>query len=173
MEALAKILNDTSFKWDDTNDCNDIKDLIKRIDQLKCNKLITFSEMQKVENKDKKGGKKLSHKVLVKLNFTKFKKRLVKELNLMHDHQYYIHSQFKAFKMVREEAQSNADVATIQLDWSENGKMQQSQEEKSAYYHEYSVCLHPMYIWTKQHNYSCTAISDCTDHKAPAIMTSI
>ena len=44
LEALPKILNNTSFKWDDTNDYNDIKDLIKRIDQLKCEKLITFSE---------------------------------------------------------------------------------------------------------------------------------
>ena len=44
LEALAKILNDTPFKWDDTSDYNDIKDLIKRIDQLKCDKLITFSE---------------------------------------------------------------------------------------------------------------------------------
>ena len=30
-----------------------------------------------------------------------------------------------------------------------------------------------MYIWTKQYNYSRTALSDCTDHKAPALMTSI
>ena len=115
----------------------------------------------------------MSRKVLAKLNFAKFQKRLVKELNLMHDHQYRVHSQFKAFKMARQEAQSNADVATIQLDCSKNGKMQQSREKKSAYYHEYSVCLHPIYIWTKPCNYSRTAISDCTDHKAPAIMTSI
>ena len=74
----------------------------------------------------------MSRKVLVKLNFIKFKKRLVKELNLMHDHQYRVHSQFKAFKMVRQEAHSNADVATIQLDWSKNAKMQQSREKKSA-----------------------------------------
>ena len=86
-------------------------------------KLITFSEWQKVENKDKKGEKKLSCKVLVKLNFTKFKKYLVKKLNLMHDHQYRVHSQFKAIKMAKEEAQSNADVASIQLDWSKNRKM--------------------------------------------------
>ena len=66
----------------------------------------------------------MSCKVLVKLNLTKFKKCLIKELNLMHDYQYRVHSQFKAFKMAREEAQSNAGVATIQLDWSENGKMQ-------------------------------------------------
>ena len=38
LEALANILNDTSFKWDDTNDYNN-KDLIKRIDQLKCDKV--------------------------------------------------------------------------------------------------------------------------------------
>ena len=46
----------------------------------------------------------MSRKVLAKLNFAKFKKRLVKELNLMHDHQYRVHSQFKAFKMARQEA---------------------------------------------------------------------
>ena len=38
LEALANILNDTSFKWDDTNGYNN-KDLIKRIDQLKCDKV--------------------------------------------------------------------------------------------------------------------------------------
>ena len=109
----------------------------------------------------------MSRKVLVKLNFTKLKKHLVKEINLMYNHQYHVHSQLKTLKMAREEAQLNADVAAIQLDWSEN------EEEKSAYYHEYSVCLHPMDIWTKQHNYSCAAISDCIDHKTLAIMTSI
>jgi len=172
LEALAKALNDKSFKWDDTKDYNDIKDMIKRIEHLTFNKTITFSEWQMVEQNDKKG-KKFSRKVLVTLDFAKFGQRLVKELNVMHDHQYRVHSQFKAFKMAREEAKSNADIATIQLDWSENAKMHQSREEKSAYYHEDSVCLHPMYIWTKQCNYSRTAISDCTDHKAPAVMTSI
>ena len=114
----------------------------------------------------------MSRKVLAKLNFAKFKKRLVKELNLMHDHQYRVHS-VQSLQDGKTGSQSNADVATIQLDCSKNGKMQQSREKKSAYYHEYSVCLHPMYIWTKPCNYSRTAISDCTDHKAPAIMTSI
>ena len=38
LEALANILNDTSFKWDDTNDYNN-KDLMKRINQLKCDKV--------------------------------------------------------------------------------------------------------------------------------------
>lgn len=91
----------------------------------------------------------------------------------MHDHKSRAHSQYKAFKLAREEAQSKSDVITIQLDWSENAKMRQSREEKSAYYHEDTVCLHPMYIWFEISRYSRCAISDCTDHKAPAVMTSI
>ena len=45
-----------------------------------------------------------------------------------------VHSQYKAFKVAREEAEWNANVATIQVDWSENRKLTQSGEEKGAYY---------------------------------------
>ena len=87
LEALAKVLNAKSFKWDDTKDYNDIKDMIKRIEHLTFNKTITFSEWQMVEQNDKKG-KKFSRKVLVTLDFAKFGQLLVKELNVMRDHQY-------------------------------------------------------------------------------------
>lgn len=53
----------------------------------------------------------------------KIKKHLIKELNIMDYHQFWIHSQYKAFKMAQEEAFFNSEVATTQIDWSENAKM--------------------------------------------------
>ena len=92
-----------------------------------------------VKNNEKKGEQKISRKNVMKKPYQKFKKQLVKELHTLQDHLHRVHSQYKAFKMAREEASSNQNVATIQVDWSENAKMCQSRKEKSAYYHEDSV----------------------------------
>lgn len=54
-----------------------------------------------------------------------------------------------------------------------NAKMRQNPKEKSAYYQEDSVCVLPMNISTKEYNYSQPAMTDCTYHKTPAVMTSI
>ena len=126
-----------------------------------------------VKNNEKKGQQKISRKNVMKKPYQKFKKQLVKELHTLQNHLYCVHSQYKAFKMAREEASSNPNVATIQFDWSENAKMRQSREETSVYYHNDSVCLHPMYIWTMDENFSRLVISDITDHKAPAVMASL
>ena len=126
-----------------------------------------------VENKEIKGRREIDLKNVIKKPFQKFKTQLVKALHTLQDHLYCVHSQYKAFKIAREEASSNPNVATIQFDWSENAKMRQSREETSVYYHNDSVCLHPMYIWTMDENFSRLVISDITDHKAPAVMASL
>ena len=59
----------------------------------------------------------------MKMGFMKIKKHLIKELNIMDYHQFWIHSQYKAFKMAREESFFNSEVATTQIDWPENAKM--------------------------------------------------
>ena len=178
LEELSKVTKRTDIKWNDTMDYKNISEIIEKVKSINYDSSITFAEWQKVVptgGKKRKNKKivKVSRKMLLTLSFQKFKKRLLDELNFMYEHKARVYSQYKAFKLAREEAQSNPNTITIQLDWSENAKMRQSREEKSAYYHEDSVCLHPMYIWSKENCHSRCAISDCTDHKAPAVMTSI
>ena len=49
----------------------------------------------------------------MKKPYQKFKKQLVKELYTLHDNLYFVHSQYKAFKMAREKASSNPNVAIV------------------------------------------------------------
>ena len=75
--------------------------------------------------------------------------------------------------MAREEAVSKPNVVTMQRDWSENARIRQSREEKPACYHEDQISIHPMYIWSHERKYSRAALSDCTDHKAGTVFTSM
>ena len=63
----------------------------------------------------------------------------------MKDHLVRIYSQYKAFKVAREEAEQN-QVATIQVDCSKNQKLSQFGEKKGAYYYKDHVSLHPVYV---------------------------
>ena len=56
-----------------------------------------------------------------------------------------------------------SDIASVQIDWSENARIRQSCEEKSAYYHEDLISLYTRYIWTKEKIFSQAAFIDCTD----------
>ena len=49
----------------------------------------------------------------------------------------------------------------------------QTKEEKSAYYDEYQMSIHAMYGWTTDGCQSYAALSDYTDQKDAAIMTTI
>ena len=171
--AVSKAMKDNSLKWDDSKDYQSLPDLIAKIETITYNSSIEYCEWQMVKNNEKKGEQKISRKNVMKKPYQKFKKQLVKELHTLQDHLHRVHSQYKAFKMAREEASSNQNVATIQVDWSENAKMCQSRKEKSVYYHEDSVCLHPMHIWTMDAHFPRLAISDITDHKASVVMPSL
>ena len=74
----------------------------------------------------------------------------------------YSHDQFKAFKGARENATSQPTVGTLQIDWSENGKMWQAREEKSAYYDECQILIHAMYGCMTDECQSYAALSDYT-----------
>ena len=50
--------------------------------------------------------------------------------------------QYRAFKQARIQALENEQICTIQIDWSENARLRQAAEERSAYYHELKGCLH-------------------------------
>ena len=51
--------------------------------------------------------------------------------------------------------------------------MQQAREKKSAYYDECQISIHATHGWTTDGCQSYAALSDYTDHKSAAVMTSI
>ena len=91
----------------------------------------------------------------------------------MKQHLIWVHSQYKRFKEAGLEVERDSDVVTMQVDWSENKKLTQSGEEKTAYYYEDRISLHPARVWTKEGSFSYCAMGDSTDHKAPAVMASL
>lgn len=126
-----------------------------------------------VENGKSKKGHKISRKVPLSLKFARFRKVLAEELQQLKDHLKRAHLQYETFKLAIEEAVSKPNVVTMQLEWSENERIIQSREEKPAYYHEDQISIHPMYIRSHERKYSRAALSDCTDHKAGVVFTSI
>ena len=61
----------------------------------------------------------------------------------------------------------------LQIDFTENMKMRQSREEKSAYYYEKQISIHAVHTWSSDGEESWTAMSDSTDHRAPAVWAGI
>ena len=117
---------------------------------------------------------KISRKLLQLVSTKQFINKLIAELKILKYHLYRTHCQFKAFKSAREAAcNATNKTVTVHLDWSENAKLTQAREEKSAYYHEDSISLHPMYIWTNREKFSVTSISDNKSHKAAAVFASL
>ena len=77
-------------------------------------------------------------------------KILTKELQWLKDYLNRVYTQTKAFREARSEAEDFENIATLQIDWSENLKLQQSQEENAAYYFDNQISLHAMYLGTKE-----------------------
>ena len=126
LEALANLTKDTSFHWEDRKSYEDI-DGVKapHID-----KMIMYNEWQRVEQERTSSAKacskrkaKVSWKVTVQEKVSILKKKLIEELLVWKDHSVHNHSQYKAFKATQEEAEQSQNVATIQVDWSENQKV--------------------------------------------------
>ena len=134
---------------------------------------IHFNEWQMVENEKSKAVHKINRKVPLSLKFARFRKVLVQGLQQLKDHLKWVHLQFQAFKLAKEEAVSKPIVVTMQLDWSKKVRIRQSCEKKSAYYHEDQISIHSINIWTHERKYSRAALSNCTDHKSGAVFTSI
>ena len=99
-------------------------------------------------------------------------KELKIELHTLKDHLKRSHTQFSAFRQARLKAKNNPDVVTIHINWSENAKLREEQEEKGAYYHEHQVSIHAIYSWEHDKEQSHIALSHCTSHNAPAVFSS-
>ena len=119
-----------------------------------------------------KKGTKISRKLTIALGLNKFIQNLIKELKIMKDHLHRAHMQYRAFKAC-EDAMQNEGVLTIQIDWSENAKLTQAREEKSAYYNDTQMSLHAMYSWCLAGNQSSLSLSECTVHKANGVYASL
>ena len=97
-------------------------------------------------NSMKKKTSKVSRKVTITQKKSMFLKGLLKELKIRQEHTMRCHSQYKAFKQARVDVQNDSEVATVQINWSENVKMKQAREEKKAYYDEVQISVHAMYV---------------------------
>ena len=154
LEALANLTKDTSIHWEDGKSYENIDRLVERIKATNIDKMIMYNEWHRVEQERTSSAKacskwktKISMKVTVQEKVSILKKKLIKELLILKDHLVCVHSQYKTFKAAREEAEQNQNVATIQVDWSENRKLTHCGEEKGAYYYKDHVSLHPVYVW--------------------------
>ena len=129
---------------------------------------ILYHKWSRVPNPLSKKGTMISRKVPVINNAGQISKELLKELTVMRQHLERSHQQYSAFKAAREQAASNPSTVTINIDWSENKRIRQAREEKSAYYNETQISIHCMYIWSGEETQSVACISECTNHKAAA-----
>ena len=155
----------------------ELSNLLKRIDETgeeKKEESITFHEWTKVPNPLSPKGCKISRKMPRALKMGEFVKQLGAEIKAMKEHLHRAHMQYRAFKEARVEAQNDPAVITVQIDWSENAKLCQAREEKSAYYFSTQLSIHAMYAWwdeDKQNSFG--VLSDCLKHQAPAGVTSL
>ena len=182
LEEIARCAKDNSLKYGYRN-YDEIDELAEAVENVKIpdREVITFVEWKKVAGekskktakKNKKPRSKFSKKVNDTLPFKHFKQRLLNELKLLKNHLFRVHMQYKAFKAAREEAISSETTATIHIDWSENAKLRQAEEEKGAYYHDVQMSAQTIFVWTAEKEWSAASISGCTIHKAEAVAASI
>ena len=71
------------------------------------------------------------------------------------------------------EALQNAGTAFVNVDWSQNGTMPDAGQIQNAWFAGQPYSLHPGYVVTKDEHFEFAAISEATEHAAPAIMTSL
>ena len=139
---------------------------------------VSFIQWKKIENPIKlKSGKKankVTRKVAITLPWKQFIERYLKEIDILKDHLHRVHMQYKKFKEAREEvAESDGDVAAMQIDWSENARIRQAKEAKGAYYYEDHVAIHCIRSMRSDGDNSYISISDSTCHNGEAVWASI
>ena len=91
----------------------------------------------------------------------------------MKSHLDRAHAQYRAFKTERKNVKEDSNNIVLQIDVAENMKMRQSREEKSAYYHEDQISIHAVHMWSAVGEESFVSISECMDHRAPAVWAGI
>ena len=68
---------------------------------------------------------------------------------------------------------SDGETASIHIDCSENVRIRQAREEKSACYFEDQISLHAMRLYEYDGERSLVSMSDDTSHGAAAVIASI
>ena len=124
VEALAKHLNESSYKYRNKIEATEINLLVLKIKEIISKEVIKYTEWQKVPNYNvsAKKGAKVSRKVECLLNMQNFLKILTKESKCLKDHLNRVYTQTKAFEDARTEADLE-NIVTLQKDWSENPKL--------------------------------------------------
>ncbi|CAF1605264.1 unnamed protein product [Didymodactylos carnosus] len=153
----------------DEQKTNEFKENLMKLDKENFN--VIYCEWQK---------KKLpncvalvSTKVTETQTIHNFLKKFIAEIGILANHVHKIREQYRAAKQAKEEAKGNDSVATIQLDWSENYHLQQTREEKGAFYYEQHIALQTGHVWLKDGTFSFGSISDDINHMAEAAWAGI
>ena len=185
LEALYKLIKDKAF--DPTRATSDkdfvainqaLKDQEKKLNDQYKTQNINYIQWMKKANDDinskstTKTQTKISRKVILVDTFQTFLKGVITDVAQLVGHLHRAHMQYKGFKEVRQSAQINPDEVVLQIDWAENARVRQANEESSAYYFEDHISIHAKYSWSAEGKQSWAAISDHTDHKAPATVVS-
>ena len=185
LEALYKLTKDKAF--DPTRATSDedfvainqaLKDQEKKLNDQYKTQNINYIQWMKKANDDinskstTKTQTKISRKVILVDTFQTFLKGVITDVAQLVGHLHRAHMQYKGFKEVRQSAQINPDEVVLQIDWAENARVRQANEESSAYYFEDHISIHAKYSWSAEGKQSWAAISDHTDHKAPATIVS-
>ena len=157
LESLVnkKMLEKVNLE-DTINSESDFKYLLatlKSITEKFKNESVLYNAWIKVPTPLSRKGCTISRKMLFSEKVPELCKLLINELNILKEHLLPALMQFKAFKSAREKAMSRSAL-TIHIDWSENAKLRQSREEKSAYYNETQVSIHCGYVRYGKDGYS-------------------
>ena len=99
-------------------------------------------------------------------------KKLLEDLQSLKERQARKISQFRRIKEIRYFLDDPSNkAAAIRMDWSENAKLFQCRQEKSAYYFDIQVSVNTAVVYQSQGNVRCVgSFSDETDHKKSSCM---
>ncbi|CAF1460941.1 unnamed protein product [Adineta ricciae] len=115
----------------------------------------------------------ISTKTTITSPISDFVDKFTTEIEDLEKHIDRVRQQFRAAKKAREVALEEENVATIQLDWSENYNLKQARQEKASYYYEQHISILSGYVWMKDGCYSFGSVSDDTNHMFEAAWTGL
>ena len=115
---------------------------------------------------------KKSRKVEQTLKYKHLLKELKTDLHMFKYHLKRALTQFSAFKQASLKVKNNTDLVTIHINWSENAKLRQAQEEMGAYFQKHQVSIYAIYSWEHDKEQPHAALSNCTSHNVPAAFAS-
>ncbi|CAM4988858.1 unnamed protein product, partial [Rotaria socialis] len=150
---------------------NEFKDNLTKLDKEDEEILVTFCEWQKIKALNFTAP--VSTKVSMSISMKEFIKKFIIEVDVLTQHIRRMPEQFRAAKAAKEQAKENTQVATIQIDWSENYNLKQAREEKGAYYYEQHISIQSGFVWLNKNAFSFASISDDTCHMAEAAWAAI